>query len=252
MSAFHEIAGYRVAQAATVLFAPLLMIQGKVVRHHIPQLTEAAGERHGRIQGSGDDSVSFAVIGESTAVGVGVDRQSEGLAGQLANQLANISDLNVTWQVSGRSGATIQMVLDTYLSPLTFPVDLAIVVTGVNDVLRFTSESKWRAGILAIKTELLRRGAKHVVFTAPPPIGSFPALPQPLRFVLGARARRLDTLAAGLLSQTTGSSYATSSIPPIGQYFARDGFHPSKEGYHMWAQQIAAHLAKFLPTRQSS
>ena len=77
--------------AAVVAFAPLLAAQGWLVRTRTPVLPEAAGPRSG-VVGSGP-TLRFAVIGESTAAGVGVTHQRAGLAVRLAEQLGGRVDV---------------------------------------------------------------------------------------------------------------------------------------------------------------
>ena len=73
------------------------------------------------------------------------------------------------------------------------PADVAVVVTGVNDVVDQIPVRRALAQRAALADWLLGQGlARHVVFAPLPPMHQFPLLPQPLRCVVGADARRHD------------------------------------------------------------
>jgi hypothetical protein len=80
----------------------------------------------------------------------------------------------------------------------------------------------------------------------------FPALPQPLRRVLGASSRRLDQA----LQRWTADSGARlhAAMPalvghePIGALMAADGFHPGPALYRRWAEALALLIATDWPS----
>ena len=68
-----------------IALAPILLWQGHKVRQRTLRLPEASGARAG-ILGQGLP-LRLLLLGDSAAAGVGVSRQEEALAGQLAAQL---------------------------------------------------------------------------------------------------------------------------------------------------------------------
>ena len=71
-----------------------------------------------------------------------------------------------------------------------------VVILGVNDTLGFSSPGRWLAALDALLRSVRRRlVAAAVVLAAVPPMQHFPALPSPLRQVLGLRAYVLDLVA---------------------------------------------------------
>jgi hypothetical protein len=78
-----------------------------------------------------------------------------------------------------------------------------------------------------------------VVFAGLPPMGLFPAPPQPLRFTLGYRAATLDAIAAELISRQAGMVHVPTEISPRQHDFCEDGFHPSAESCASWAKVLA-------------
>lgn len=136
------------ARPAAAVLAPVLLRQGARVRRATPVLPEAAGDRSGREGASAQGPpLRLLVVGESTAAGVGVEHQREGLPRQLAVELSRRWDRAVDWQVRARTGATASATAGDLLASATGVQDLVVVVLGVNDALRLRSRNDWRAGI---------------------------------------------------------------------------------------------------------
>ena len=246
---------------AATPFLPALALQGIAARLRTPRLPEAAGPRQGWVQPPQANSqanarippaqrpLNLLVLGESTAAGVGADDQAQGIAVQLAEQLATRSAMDVRWQVLGQTGLTLAQVRRQLLQPTRppgRPLDIALVLIGVNDVVRLTPERVWVREPHGLIADLHPR-ARHIVFTGVPPVGSFTALPRPLQDVLGVRATLLDLR----LQHVAASHLHTTHIPtsaPVGPQLARDGFHPSPSGYAGWAESLAQALGD-LPRR---
>ena len=95
----------RLLALAAYPLAPYLWLQGQQLRRRIPQLPEAAGSRQGSIQGDGHP-ITLVVMGESTAAGVGVATQAEGLAALLAAAVARETGRTVFWHTVAASGLT--------------------------------------------------------------------------------------------------------------------------------------------------
>ena len=73
---------------------------------------------------------------------------------------------------------------------------------------------------------------------------SFPALPQPLRWVAGADARRHDRALAALGARRGGDvSHVDIELELNRGVMAADGFHPGEPVYRQCATMIARHIA---------
>ena len=235
---------YRVMWWASLPLLPVLAVQGQRVRDTVSKLPEADGPRQGRTEGAGGAELSVAVLGESTAAGVGAATQALGVASSLANVLAERRGGPVGWQAVGQTGATVDRVQHELVSKLSWPIDVVVVMVGANDTIRMTTEARWAHSVLRLSEELRQRGARSVVFAAVPPVGTFPALPRPLRDVLGVRAKLLDALLREVLLSADGVSYAQTEFPSGREYMASDGVHPSELGYSEWARQLGQHIVR--------
>lgn len=235
--------------AAVALLAPVLVRQGRRVRRTTPRLPEAAGPRTGDIPGRGAP-VRLLVLGESTAAGVGAADHGEGLGGQVAGRLAAETGRPVHWRVLGRTGATADSVRQELLGPAEgVAADVAVVALGVNDTLRLRAPGAWTRDLrLLIGQVRARCGAVPVILAGVPPMGVFPALPRPLRGVLGLRATVLDRAAGRLAAEMEGVRHVRVPVPPgaVDGFFASDRFHPSPHGYAQWGAVLGRAAADAL------
>jgi hypothetical protein len=127
---------------------PLLLLQAKSVRKRIPRLPDAAGSRSGEARvNPGVDTLHIAIVGESTAVGVGASTLEEALPGHLTRALAARTGKNVLWSVLGGNGMTVQRVLSSIGTQAQGRYDAAVVLLGVNDVFCLTPIKAWRSNL---------------------------------------------------------------------------------------------------------
>ena len=233
--------GARVSRPAAALLAPVLIRQGARVRQQTPKLPEAAGERSGR-EGAADSEtpLRLLIVGESTAAGVGVAQQRDGLAGRLAAEIARRQRRAVAWEASARTGATAHATARDLVPAASGGHDLVVVVLGVNDALRLRSRRHWCERMTRVLDALEPKLAAHgqILLAGVPDLGSFPALPQPLRAVLGWHARALDGELRSLAARRRRVLHAP--LPELrDEAFAEDGFHPNAHSYAHWAQHLA-------------
>lgn len=225
--------------AATTLLAPLLVIQALRVRKTALQLPEATGPRAG-ITGNGPP-LRLLIIGDSSAAGVGTTTQRSALAGQLATALG--TNHTVEWVLIATTGATTASTL-TRLTAMKLPqADVALVILGVNDVTRGGPQSAWLRTHAALRAHLRQQtGVKRLYIGQIPPLGVFPLLPNPLRWLLGRRATRFDAALHTTLTQEPDTRY--TPLPDILDVadMAEDGFHPGPKIYAAWAKELARRI----------
>ncbi|GGS58765.1 SGNH hydrolase [Planobispora rosea] len=274
----------RLAQPLLLSLAPVLAVQGLRVRRTTPRLPEASGPRRGTTGGGPGAPLRLAVLGESTAAGVGVATHEEGLAGCLARAVAARTGRPVRWQVAARTGVNTRTAT-AELVPLLEPADAVVVALGVNELLELNRLDRFgrelRALVAAVRARMpedpgaarvdtavpvaedlgaLRGAAGRedsgaapgvpILVTGMPPVGRFPVLPQPLRAVMGLRARALDHVMAAVAASTLGVTHVRVEVPvEVAGFFAEDGFHPSAAGYETWAEGLAGTLTGVLTGR---
>ena len=230
--------------ALKLVLAPLLVAQAVATRKRAPSLPEAAGARAGKL-GDGEPALRLLIAGDSSAAGVGVARQDQALAGYLSRALHRHLARSVQWSLHARSGFTTQQVF-ALLREQTLPAaDVAVVVTGVNDLIDQVPLRRALAQRAALADWLLGdRGVAHVVFAPLPPVERFPLLPRPLRSVMGAEAHRHDEAVARWAATRSDVSHAVIDIELSADAMAIDGFHPGEPVYRACGEALATHIAR--------
>ena len=203
-----------------------------------PQLPDEPLALDGRI-GSGPPVRQVVWLGDSTAAGVGASGPDAALPRLVAADLPGTVELTVL----AVSGARIGDVVDEQL-PLVEDADLVFVSAGANDVTHLTRLSDVRSRY----RRLLAGLPGDVVVLGVPDMGSIPRLLQPLRAITGWRGRAVDD-AVRDVAEEAGATYvdiAGETGPAFrddpGRLFAGDDYHPSDDGYRLWADAVAARM----------
>lgn len=230
--------GHHVSTAA---LAPVLLFQGHHARRRTLKLPEAAGQRFGRC-GEGPP-LKVLILGDSAAAGVGSEHQQEALSGQLANNLCEYFE--VAWTVFAKTGATTRSTLHDLHRLSSDKFDVVVTSLGVNDVTSGMTVRRW----LSLQSELRSRlrdelGVRRMVVSGLPLMAIFPALPQPLRWHLGARAKLFNRkLGEDLVDQADCDFLKIDFFDNVDQ-LAIDGFHPGPKAYSVWGKLAADLIAK--------
>lgn len=222
---------------------PFLIAQGRRTRRLTPRLPEAGGPTSGLAGAHRSGAVlSVLTLGESPVAGVGVSTHEEAITGQLALALSSRLQRPVAWRACGRNGITAREALEQVLPGVPQePVDIVLVAFGVNDTTAFRPVSAWKRDLGNVLTAVAARCQPQlVIVSGVPPVGHFPALPQPLRWVLGMKARALDAAARELVLTLPRVAYVPLALNPRdADMMAEDGYHPSASGCTAWAQVLA-------------
>lgn len=222
--------------AVRVVLMPVLLVQALYLRRTVLQLPEPDGLRQGRV-GQGP-ALRLLVLGDSSAIGVGVDHQDQALSGQVSRRLAHVASVEfaVIAEVGARTGDVLQM-LDR---DETGPWDVVVVALGVNDVTKGVSLRRWIARQAALLDRLTGpMGARYVVLSGMPPMHQFPLLPQPMRWVLGRQAARFDRALRKLAAGRGDTGVVRIDLRLDPGNMSPDGFHPGPVVYASWAAVIA-------------
>jgi lysophospholipase L1-like esterase len=240
------------------LTAPVALAQARRLSRDTPRLGPPPPPWEG-VAGSGEPLRRVLVIGDSTAIGTGVDTPDLGLAPRIAEELAAASadtadehrtdesaaphDLGaVSWRAAGRNGATSAEIRDEILpTVLDDPADVVVIVAGWNDALRLRSAAAFSRDLTALVREpaaralALRVPQRRTIVVGAPDFGRFAVLPQPLRWALGAHADGIRRAAARVCA-TWGATLVAGFD---GATTASDRFHPDAAGYAAVARRIA-------------
>ncbi len=228
-----------VDQIVRVPLAPLLVAQGLGIRRRVNRLPEPPGPREGHA-GQGKP-LRLLIVGDSSAAGVGAGTQEAALSGQLVAQL--VQDHLVSWKLLGETSATTKVILGRLSKEPAVQYDVVVSALGVNDVTRASSRNTWMKRQEQLAEILTSKfGAQLIVASGLPPMGAYPKLPYPLRWVLGQHAKRLDHALAETCQTHPTLTHLPIDIPFEPRFQAEDGYHPSEKAYALWAKLFAEHI----------
>lgn len=204
-------------------------------------LPDASGPQH-----SAENPLVFAVLGDSSAAGVGVDNARELPGVLLAIALAEETGSPVRLLTHAVAGATsrdlpAQVVAATRLGC----PDLVLIIIGANDVSD-RIEVRTSAALLATAVRSLRSAGSRVVVGTCPDLGAVRPIPQPLRAIARSwslalgRSQRVATAQAGGHPVPLADLLSPEFLTRANELFSRDNYHPSAAGY-------AAAVAVLLP-----
>jgi lysophospholipase L1-like esterase len=238
-------------QVSWYVLTPIFVLcipQALYVKRTALRLPEAKGEKR-LAHGEQYSPLTFLHFGESTVAGVGVNQLNKGLSAQLCSeihhQLLHSDNVRVECKVTGQNGIRFHE-LNELIKQNTDSADFAIVTMGVNDTTALTSVKAWRQEILQCIRQMNHLGIPHVFFTQVPPMEQFPALPIPLKYLLGLRAHILNIELRRLCQQAASCHYVGSKLLVEKEMMAEDGYHPSELGYQAWAKQITPQILEYL------
>jgi lysophospholipase L1-like esterase len=249
-AAFSGVKPSRAAIAAglfgSLVLLPVVMAQGAATRRRVPCLPPAEPPHRGLVPGVGP-SIRLLAIGESTVCGIGLERGDDTVAATAARALARLTGRPVAWRAEGLSGATVRDAREQLLPRIApEPADLLVVAFGVNDATAYRSPAAFAddlAGLVAAARS--RVGDAAVVVGGVAPLDCFPALPWPLRSILGWRSAALQAAADRLAERLPRLVVERiSALEP--DLFAGDGFHPNRRAHALWGEEIATLALPFV------
>lgn len=188
----------------------------------------------------------LAMLGDSTAAGVGVSRPQQTVGRQLAVRLARHGRC-VQLTASAVAGSRVADLGPQVSRALLGQPDVAVLLVGANDATHGT-RLEVVSGQLREAVGRIRAAHVPVVVGTCPDLGSAPAWPQPLRSVIGWRGHQVAqvqiaaTQAAGGVCVDLGAATGAIFRADRGT-FSEDGFHPSADGYRLWAEALLPAVA---------
>jgi lysophospholipase L1-like esterase len=185
--------------------------------------------------------ITLVWLGDSTGAGVGATSVETALPTVIARELRR----PVRLRVLAISGARVNDVVMQQLPLLPeLRPDVVIVGVGGNDVTHLTPSGLFHGLYDGLLRSIETIHPKAVVVMGIGDFGTVPRLPQPLRALTGLRGRSLDRIIREV-ARRHGAAYVDlygRTGPAFGHdpdtFYSADGFHPSDEGYRVWADVI--------------
>ena len=232
----------------------LLRAEARIARRSIGTPFGIVGPAADGVYGSGSGRpLRLAMLGDSSAVGLGADEPGQTPGAVIASGLASLSGRPVQLRVVGVVGAEstdLEEQVDGLLADQAAP-DVAVVMVGVNDVTHRISPAVAVRALDAAVRRLRVAGTEVIVGTCPD-LGTVRPIPHPLRLVCRRWSRQLaaaQTIAvveAGGRTVSLGDLLGPEFAANRGLMFSADGFHPSAAGYAQAAAAIIPAVADSL------
>lgn len=224
---------------STIALIPSLIIQGNAVKKNTLRLPEPEGNRQGMI-GTGK-SLSILILGDSAAAGVGVEIQEDALLGAVLNQLKD--QYQISYMLEAKTGHTTGQVIKTAKDMSAQHFDVVITSVGVNDITKLTPPENWIQKQQQLYAEINQKFTPELIIAAGvPPMNMFPALPNPLAWLFGQYAKGMNKTLGKFVQKQANMQwieYDLARFKSLNLEMAADGFHPSKEIYALWGEQVA-------------
>ena len=189
----------------------------------------------------------MAVLGDSSAVGLGVELPSETPGALLARGLAAAARRPVAMTCVGQVGAESSDLREQVDRALPLSPELAVIMVGANDVTHKVRPSEAVRHLVEAVRRLIEIDCAVVVATCPD-LGTIEPLAQPLRSVARRWSRMLAAAQTIAVVEAGGRTVSLGDIlgPEFAadrQLFSADRFHPSAAGY---ARAAAAMLPSII------
>ena len=240
--------GGSVALGGTALIA-LLREQARAARRNIQSRTDKAGPPSGDgVYGRGRGrTLVFVVLGDSSAVGLGVAHSSQTPGVLIAAALTELAERRVRLvrlAVSGARSPDLDAQVD---KALVEQPDVALIMIGANDV---TSRTRPAVSVrhLADAVQRLTAAGCEVVVGTCPDLGTIRPIAQPLRTFARRWSRQMAAAQTVAVVEAGGRTVSLGSV--LGPAFASDRsmfsvdeFHPSAHGYAQAAAVLLPSVA---------
>ncbi|MBX6767837.1 MAG: SGNH/GDSL hydrolase family protein [Actinomadura rubrobrunea] len=197
------------------------------------------------------EPLSFVMLGDSTAAGLGVHEPDETPGALLAAGLSSIAGRPVRLTNVALSGARSEALHGQVDKALAARPDIAVIMIGANDVTARVPAAESVRHLAAAVERLHAAGCKVVVGTCPD-LGTVQPVMQPLRWIARRASRQLaaaQTIAVverGGRTVSLGDLLAREFEADPREMFSADRYHPSARGYAAAAAAVLPSMAAAL------
>jgi lysophospholipase L1-like esterase len=248
LAAAGAFGGGSVALGSAALVA-LLREEARAARRNIESRTDKAGPPSGDgVYGRGRGKpIVFTVLGDSSAVGLGVEHASQTPGVLIAAALTELAERPVRLVRLAVSGARSPDLDAQVGKALVEQPDVALIMIGANDVTSRTRPAVSVRHLADAVRRLTAAGCEVVVGTCPD-LGTIRPIAQPLRTLARRWSRQMAAAQTVAVVEAGGRTVSLGSV--LGPAFASDSamfsvdeFHPSAHGYAQAAAVLLPSVA---------
>jgi lysophospholipase L1-like esterase len=223
--------------------AGILLTEAKLARRWVGVPTTVPPDDNGYYGFCPGKPLSLAVLGDSSAAGLGVDRAEDTPGARIACGLAAVAERPVRLTNVALVGAR-SADLDRQVNlALEARPDIALIMVGANDITHRVSLTA-AVSHLDFAVRRLREAGCEVVVGTCPDLGTIEPIAQPLRYLARRWSRQLAAAQTIVVVEAGGRTVSLGDLigPEFSasphEMFSPDRFHPSAAGYAQAAMAV--------------
>jgi lysophospholipase L1-like esterase len=191
--------------------------------------------------------IVYVALGDSTGAGVGA-RNGGGYVARLFKRLEERRPDSKLSNLCVSGATTADLVRGQLARGVALNPDLVTIGIGINDIGHGLTLDEFSKNFDEILSTLKDKTHATIVVTNLPDISSAPRIPNSMR---SQYQKQIDEFCERLVEIANKHevtifdiySITKEELPSHPEYFSADGFHPSDEGYELWATQMWPTLA---------
>ena len=185
--------------------------------------------------------IVYVALGDSTGAGVGA--REGGYVARLFKRLAERRPQSKLSNLCVSGATTEDLIRDQLQKGVALNPDLVTVGIGINDIGHGLTLEQFAKNYDQILSTLKAKTHATIVVTNIPDISTAPRIPSSMR---SQYQRQIDEFCKRLEEIAKQHEVAVfdvytitkQELPSHPEYFSGDGFHPSDQGYELWASQM--------------
>ena len=192
-------------------------------------------------------AIVYVALGDSTGAGVGA--RDGGYVARLFKRIAERRPGSTLSNLCVSGSTTADLVRDQLERGVALNPDFVTVGIGINDIGHGLTLEEFSKNYEQILSTLRQKTTARIVVTNIPDISAAPRIPSVMRSEYQRQimefCRRLEEIAKRH-EVTVFDVYTITKdeLPLHPEYFSSDGFHPSDEGYELWATTMWPTVAR--------
>lgn len=194
--------------------------------------------------------IVYVALGDSTGAGVGA-REGGGYVARLFKRIEERRPGSKLSNVCVSGATTDDLIRDQLQKGVELNPDLVTVGIGINDVGHGLTLEQFSKNYEEILSTLKEKTHAQIVVANIPDVSSAPRIPSVMRNSYQQQiiqfSQRLEEIAKrhGVVVFDV-YSITKDELPSHPEYFSNDGFHPSDEGYELWATHMWPTVAQVI------
>ena len=193
--------------------------------------------------------IAYVALGDSTGAGVGA--VDGGYVARLHKRILEQRPDSQLFNFCVSGSTTVEVLRGQLNQGVAKNPDLVTLGVGINDIGHGLTIEQFAENFERILSTLKENTQAQIVVTNIPDISSAPvvasSMPERYHRQIVEFNQRLEEI-AGRHGVTVFDIYSitTRELPSHPEYFSRDGFHPSDQGYELWAIEMWPTIARII------